>query len=183
MLVALDAGHGKDTAGKRSPDCTLLEYEFNRAIASRVRTILTAHGVSVILTAQPDDLDTSLSARCCAANKKKANIFVSLHANASGSGTWDSASGWEIYVYKKGGQAEKLAQSIHSVSLPCLGLKDRGIKEADFYVLRKTNMPAVLIEHGFYTNRGECALLKSTAFRDKCAEVDAKGILNYLGII
>ena len=180
MLVALDAGHGKNTAGKRSPDETFYEYEFNRAIATRIKKHLERCGVSVLLSA-PDDTDVSLSARCRAAKNAKADIFVSIHANASGD-TWSSARGWEIYAYKYGGEAEKLAQSIRDTSIPYLGLKDRGIKTANFYVIRKTPMPAVLIEHGFYTNQDEVLLLKGTAFRDKIAIADTKGILNYLGI-
>ena len=61
-------------------------------------------------------------------------------------------------------------------------LKDRGIKTADFTVLTDTEMPAVLIEHGFYTNKEECEKLKSDSFRQKCAECDSKGILEQLGI-
>lgn len=180
MLIVLDAGHGKNTAGKRSPDSTLLEYEFNRAIAIRLKKILEEHGLKVLLTA-PVDLNVSLASRAYAANNAKANIFVSIHANASGD-SWSNAHGWEIFVWKKGGQAEKLAKAIHNASVPTLGIKDRGIKEAEFYVLRKTNMPAVLIEHAFYSNHDECTLLKSGAFRDKCATVDAQGILHYLGL-
>jgi len=180
MLVAIDAGHGKNTAGKQSPDGSFLEYEFNRAIALRIKKNLERCGVSVLLTA-PGDADVALTTRCRAANKAKADIFVSIHSNATGD-TWSPVRGWEIYISQIGGEAEKLAQEIHSASIPFLGLKDRGMKTANFYVLRKTNMPAVLIEHGFYTNQDEVLLLKGTAFRDKIAIADAKGILSFLGV-
>lgn len=189
-IVCLDAGHGKDTAGKRSPDGTLLEYEFNRDVTSRIKTILEQHDVEVVLTCY-DNEDKSLAERCKIANKVKANYFVSIHANAHDTSvqdeegtmhlTFNSASGWEIYVISKGGKAEQLAKKIHKHSQE-LGLKDRGIKAGNFQVLRDTDMPAVLIEHGFYTNKEECEKLKSDSFRQRCAEADAKGILEQLGI-
>lgn len=177
-IVCLDAGHGKDTPGKRSPDGTLLEYEFNRDVANRIEDILALHGVEVITCY--DDHDWDLKQRCQMANLLKADYFVSIHANAWKE-DWNDANGWEIYIVSKGGNAEKLAQKIHKYSKE-LGLKDRGIKIGNFQVLRDTNMPAVLIEHGFYTNKEECEKLKSDSFRQRCAECDAKGILEQLGI-
>ena len=180
MKICLDAGHGKETAGKRSPDSSLMEYEFNRDVMKRLKAILERHDVEVIETVI-DDTDVSLSARCSIANKNKADYFVSIHANADKE-YWTDVNGWEIHIVGKGGKAEQLAKSIHKHSIATLGLKDRGIQVSNFQVLRDTNMPAVLIEHGFYTNKEECELLKTESFRQKCAEVDARGILSYLGI-
>ena len=95
---------------------------------------------------------------------------------------WNDANGWEILIIGKGGKAEQLAKCIQKHSIKDLGLKDRGVKVQNCQVLRDTQMPAVLIEHGFYTNKEECAILKSEGFRQKCAEADAKGILEHLGI-
>lgn len=177
-IVCLDAGHGIDTPGKRSPDGTLLEYEFNRDVANRIEDILALHDVEVITCY--DDHDWDLKQRCQMANLLKADYFVSIHANAYKE-DWNDANGWEIYIISKGGKAEQLARKIHKYSQE-LGLKDRGIKVGNFQVLRDTDMPAVLIEHGFYTNKEECEKLKSDSFRQKCAEADAKGILEQLGI-
>ena len=179
-VVCLDAGHGKKTGGKRSFDGTFREYEFNRDVTSRLKKILEAHGVKVVLTCK-DDADISLSRRAEIANNSDADIFVSIHANAHGT-TWNSANGWEIYVCSMKGKAAQLAEKIRKHSIKDLGLKDRGVKTANFAVLINTLMPAVLIEHGFYTNKEECAKLKSDSFRQKCAVADAKGILEYLGI-
>ena len=182
MKVCLDAGHGKSTSGKRSPDSSLMEYEFNRDVSRRLKAILERHGVEVIETVT-DDTDVSLAERCNIANKNNVDYFVSIHANADGMGyNWTSAKGWEIHIVGKGGKAEKLAEAIHKHSIPILGLKDRGVRISNFQVLRDTKAPAVLIEHGFYTNKEECELLKTESFRQKCAEVDARGILSYLGI-
>lgn len=177
--VCLDYGHGASTAGKRSPDGTLLEYEFNRDVGRRLKAILERHNVKVIETVE-DDTDLALSSRCGVANFHECDYFVSIHANADKE-YWTSANGWEIHIIGKGGEAAQLANKIHKYSQE-LGLKDRGIKVSNFQVLRDTEMPAVLIEHGFYTNKEECEKLKSDSFRQKCAECDAKGILEQLGI-
>jgi N-acetylmuramoyl-L-alanine amidase len=117
------------------------------------------------------------------ANKSGADVFVSLHANAAGTGkSWNSSNGWEIYVYKKGSYSEGLAKAIQKYSIPASGLADRGLKAERFYVIRNVNMPAVLVEHGFYTNKNEVALLKSPEYRERLAIMDAKGILEFFGI-
>ena len=183
MKICLDYGHSAQTKGKRSPDSSLMEYEFNRDVGRRLKAILERHGVEVIETVTDDDTDVSLAERCNIANKNNVDYFVSIHANADGNGyDWTSVRGWEIHIVGKGGKAEKLAKAIHKHSIPILGLKDRGVRISNFQVLRDTDMPAVLIEHGFYTNKEECELLKTESFRQKCAEADARGILSYLGI-
>lgn len=182
MLVCIDPGHAKNTPGKRSFDGTLLEYEFNRCVALWLKYHLERHGVKTIYSCDVEtSTDISLSNRCKTANNAKADLFVSIHANAFGI-TWNNANGWEIFIYKGSVNGKKLAEAIRKESIALLKLKDRGIKTSNFTVLTKTNMPAVLIEHGFYTNKKECAKLKDLEFRKKCAIADAKGILAYLGI-
>ena len=182
MKICLDAGHSAQTKGKRSPDSSLMEYEFNRDVGRRLKAILERHNIEVIETVT-DDTDVSLAERCSIANKNNVDYFISIHANADGTGyNWTSVRGWEIHIVGKGGKAEKLAKAIHKHSIPILGLKDRGVRISNFQVLRDTDMPAVLIEHGFYTNIEECDILKTEEFRQKCAEADAKGIFELLGI-
>ncbi|MDR2087983.1 MAG: N-acetylmuramoyl-L-alanine amidase [Clostridiales Family XIII bacterium] len=181
LSVVLDPGHGAETVGKRSPDGSLIEYAFNRDMAARVKAHLERHGVEVFLTVT-DDSDPPLEERCAVANAHGADAFVSLHANANGNGkTWMSQNGWEIYVYKKGSFSERLANAIHDETIPASGLADRGVKDYNYYVIRNVNMPAVLIEHGFFTNQTEIELLKSPEFRERLAVMDAKGILRFLG--
>lgn len=189
MLVCIDPGHAKNTPGKRSPDGSLLEYEFNRDVAKRLKYHLERHGVKTMYSCDVETAkDISLMARCRTANNAKADLFVSIHANAYGL-TWNSANGWEIYHAKNSKNGKQLAEYIHKACEPYkktllyLGLTDRGIKTNTFTVLTNTKMPAVLIEHGFYTNKEECAKLKDAEFREKCAVADAKGILDYLGIL
>ena len=183
MLVCIDAGHAESTAGKRSFDGTLREYEFNRAVAVLLKYHLNRHGIETIFSCDLDIYeDVSLSERCRVANNAKADLFISIHANAYGT-TWNNANGWEIFHHKNSANGKRLAGAIQKTSIALLGLRDRGVKISDFTVLTKTNMPAVLIEHGFYTNKEECEKLKDVEFRKKCAIADAKGILNYLGVV
>ena len=179
MQIAIDCGHTETTAGKRSPDGTLSEYEFNRDVGKRLEKHLKRHGLNTLLIAPIGD--DNLMERCNVANEWDADYFISIHANAYES-TWNTANGWEVFILSKGGQAEKLAKAIEQESCPYLGLRNRGIKTSPFAVLKYTDMPAVLVEHGFYTNTTECALLKTDEFREKCAIANAKGILKYLGI-
>lgn len=181
-LVCIDPGHAKNTPGKRSFDGTLLEYEFNRDVAKRLKYHLERHGVETMYSCDINTAtDISLSDRCKTANNAKADLFASIHANAFGT-TWNDANGWEIFVCLSSVKGRKLAEAIRKESIALLQLKDRGIKTDSLYVTKHTDMPAVLIEHGFYTNKEECAKLKDSAFREKCAIADAKGILAYFGI-
>lgn len=184
MLVCIDAGHAKNTAGKRSPDGSLREYEFNRDVAQRLKVILEKHGIKTMYSCNPDiPQDTPLSTRCAEANKAHADLFISIHANAHGDGSdWTSASGWEIYHSKDSTESKKLAECIRVESCATLGLKDRGLKTSNLYVTTHAKMPTVLIEHGFFTNKEECEKLKKAFFREECALADARGILKYLGV-
>lgn len=173
-IVCIDAGHGIETAGKRSPDGRLKEYEFNRAVASRMKPMLEKMGYKVVITC-PTEKEVDLNERCNIANRTKADIFVSIHANAFGS-TWNDADGWEVLIAKRGSESEKLAKLLEAES-KVLGLDNRGIKErTDLCVLNGTHMPAVLIEFGFMTDKEECAMLLSGAFRTKAANATCKAI-------
>ncbi len=179
MKVCIDCGHAKSTAGKRAFDESFFEYEFNRDVGQRLAHHLKRHGISITYSCDLTvDYDESLGTRCKRANDFEADIFVSIHANAFGT-DWNDANGWEIFCY---GKPNKLAQCIHEASRG-LGLTDRGIKDGSHLgVIKGTRMTAVLIEHGFYTNREELKKLKSAEWREKFAVADAKGILKYFGV-
>lgn len=184
-VVVLDPGHGMTTGGKRSFDETLMEWEFNRDIAYRLKKVLEAKGVVCVMTVAKDEkTDISLANRAAIANDGYvADIFVSIHANAYGD-SWNSASGWEIYYYKDGikeSLSKDLAQRIQKSTLAGIPeFKDRGVKTEGFAVIKNTKMPSVLIEHGFYTNKEEVELLKNSGFRDRLVKVDAEGIMAFL---
>lgn len=185
IKICLDAGHGITTPGKRSPDGTLLEYVFNRQMVKIVAKLLEPYKdeIEVIYTQDPDNTyDLSLPGRCKVANQNKVDYFISIHANASNDeNKWDSATGWEVYIYGKGGKAEKLANSIEQV-IRNNGIKSRGVKVGNFQVIRETTMPAILIESGFMTNQNECKKLLTQDYRVKLGTLYVEGLLNYLGI-
>lgn len=184
--VCLDPGHGVETAGKRSPDGTYREYEFSLDMAYRLKPLLERHGVEVILT-RWDEHDVSLADRVRIANAVgELDLFVSIHSNAAGSGAeWMSARGLLVYAYTTGGGSTKAAQHILDRQAQAGVTVRNGGKPSDgskLYVIRKTTAPAVLVEHLFHDNLEDTALLKDAAYRQKMAQADAKGILDYLGI-
>jgi N-acetylmuramoyl-L-alanine amidase len=178
-IVAVDEGHSIEDQGNKSPDGSFFEWEFTRDVGRRLAKLLVDHGVKVINTSQ-QDTEVSLQERCDIANRAGADIFVSLHANAFGQG-WTLAHGWEIFHAPESVEGNALAKSIAKYSTP-LGLTMRGVKTANFYVLKNTIMPAVLIEHFFFTNQEELSKCNTHEFRQKFAIADAKGILEYLGL-
>jgi N-acetylmuramoyl-L-alanine amidase len=183
-IVLIDPGHGAETAGKRSPDGTLREYEFNRNVARRLVKKLQSSGFDARLTVN-DDKDMPLIQRTNQARDLKRQgqnvLLVSIHANAAGNG-WSTANGIETYTND---QAEKLAQFIQRRLVADTSLRDRGVKRADLHITRETakyGIPGVLCELGFMTNRDECMLLKTDAYREKCATAIAKAICEHYGV-
>lgn len=185
MKIAIDDGHGMETAGKRTPafsdGSVMRENEFNRAVVAYLHDELIRNGFSVVLTS-PEDTDTAYATRVQRANEAHADYFVSVHANAFGSG-WNDANGVESFVYAlNDAKTTGLARCIQHELIQATGLRDRGVKENPaLYVLRKTTMPAVLCECGFMTNAAEAKLLKSDAYRKKCATSICKGICAFVG--
>ena len=184
MKIAIDAGHGPETPGKRTPDGSLREYHFNAPTARYVADELLHEyeGVEILLTFD-DSRDVPLKERTDRANAWGADVFVSIHANAYGAGGWNDAKGIETFVYKtRPAAALKLAEAVHRNLILATGRPDRGVKTADFHVLRETKMPAILVECGFMTNREEAELLKSDAYRRKCAAAIVAGIVEVCGL-
>lgn len=179
MKIVLDAGHGFETQGKRSPD-GMKEYDFNRKVALFARDLLSQYeGVEVIFTHSDHD-DVALQTRTSKANSLKADLFISIHANAYGSGGWSSAEGIETYIYtSQPKEAMSLAQKVHQNLIIATGLKNRGIKTANFHVLRETHMTAILVECGFMTNKEEIKLLRSEYYQRTCAEAIVSGVAQF----
>ena len=182
MLVAIDAGHGHNTPGKRCPDDSMREHDFNGNVATKVCEILNKNGIE---TYRSDDItgntDVPLITRTNNINSKKAIICVSIHANAF-TGQWNDANGIETYIIARGGEAEKIANIVQNKLIEYTGRRNRGVKVSNLHMCRETEMPAILCECGFMDNREEAELLKSEEYRTKCAEAIAEGILEYLNI-
>jgi len=192
-LIALDDGHGMETAGKRTPtfaDGTkstetgkpfMHENEFNRAVVRKLDAHLKRCGFRTLLVA-PTDIDTPLKTRTDTANNAKADLYISVHANAL-TGAWGSAKGIETFYYVGRTESKRAGEIIHRSLMRGTSFVDRGVKTGDLHVVRETKMPSVLVECGFMDNDREARLLMSDAYRSECAEEIARGICEYFGVI
>ena len=134
--------------------------------------------MKVILT-RSTELDMDLPPRVSFANKTGADIFVSIHANAS-RGKRRDINGLETFYYR-GWRGRLLAKKIQKQILTVSpGSPDRGVKQGRFYVIKNTRMPAVLVEIGFLTGRLDARRLETIAHRKRIAYAISKGILEYL---
>lgn len=174
MHLLFDPGHGPNTPGKRSPDGKLREFECNYQIARFIQQLLKDKMKCSLTTTGKRDVP--LWERSQLANQLQADIFLSIHADAYGS-YWNAVSGIETYVSKAASPtSRKLAHSVQQHLIASTGRLDRGVKKAEFHVLTRTKMPAILVEVGFMTNRVECALLSTEAYQWKCAQAIAKAV-------
>jgi len=181
--IVLDAGHGGSDPGAIGPT-GVQEKTVNLAITLKVGAILTKNGVETIYTRATDvtgfpiDETQNLQARVDISNNAKPNYFVSIHANSA----LESAHGTETFTYVGSVAATKLAQAVQTEIVKATGSTDRGLKTANYYVLKYTDATAILIETGFISNTAEEKLLNTVAYQNKLANAIAKGILNTLGI-
>jgi N-acetylmuramoyl-L-alanine amidase len=171
-VIVIDPGHGGADWGATDG---IKEKDAVMAIGVQVATILEAHGIKAILT-RNGDYFIGLDRRVEIARESKADLFVSIHANY-----YDrpEAMGVETYSY---GSGSRLADMIQQSIVRRLAVVDRGTKTARFLVLRKSTIPAVLVETGFISNKIECALLATPEYRNRMADAIARGILEYLRI-
>lgn len=194
MIILIDNGHGVDTPGKRSPDEKLREYAWNRLIAGRIVAALTDLGHDAQLLV-PEQEDISLSERCrrvnaiCQAFGTRNVILISIHANAAGRGDrWYEATGWCAYTTRGDTRADALATSLYEAAkfhLPGQRLRtdytdgDPDL-EADFYILRHTLPPAVLVENFFMDSRRDYKFLLSADGQQAIVNLHVDGICRYL---
>jgi N-acetylmuramoyl-L-alanine amidase len=175
VVVVIDPGHGG-----RDPGAVgiggLQEKQVIFPISLRVAELLEQQGVVVVMTRR-EDITLDLQARVDIANRARGNIFVSIHANAISMSRPD-VNGVETYFASESGR--RLAATIQSNMLAATGMRDRGVKQARFYVIRHTNMPAALVEVGFVTGAQDAPRLADPAWRETAAQAIARGILQYI---
>lgn len=174
VVVMVDPGHGGKDPGALGLG-GLREVDVILPIAQQVASLLEQQGIQAIMT-RNSDYFVDLAPRVTMAEQANANLFVSIHANSMGMGRPD-INGLETYYYANG---QRLAQTIHNNILQSLDVKNRGVRQARFYVLRKTSMPSVLVEVGFVTGREDAAKLSNPAYRSQMAQAIARGILQYI---
>ena len=167
----IDAGHGGFDRGG-VPGQRISEKDKCMDVAQRLKRILQADGYRVIMT-RSTDIFVPLGTRVAIANSNPNAIFVCIHFNsASRSG----ASGIETYFYST--ESAPLAASIHSAVVGGAPSENRGVRRRGYFVLRRTTVPAVLVECGFLTNPTEAQYALTTTYRQKLAQEIARGIVN-----
>ncbi|MFP4133940.1 MAG: N-acetylmuramoyl-L-alanine amidase [Halothece sp.] len=173
-LIVIDPGHGGRDPGAIGIE-GLQEKNVVLPISRYVRDALEAKGVRVQMLRESDRF-ISLSGRAEMANRANADLFISIHANAI-SMTRPDVNGIETYYHSQG---RALATSIHRSMLKNTNMRDRGVRQANFYVLRNSSMPAVLVETGFLTGLEDAPRLADDNFRQEMGEAIAEGILDYV---
>lgn len=174
-VIAIDPGHGGLDPG--AVGFGLFEKDVVLKVGKLLESELTQRKHETVMT-RDRDLDLELQPRCNLANDKWADLFVSLHCNGHSNPT---ARGFETYYFPGSQMGGLLASSIHTaVVQTCEISADRGIKTANFLVLRNTSMPAVLVELAFITNEQDAARLTSERWQANAAKAIAAGIDSYL---
>lgn len=173
--VVIDPGHGGKDPGAQSSGRS--EKDYNLSLSLKVNTLLMNEPRIKPYMTRADETFVSLNDRASFANNLKADLFISLHANKAES---SSASGTESFYYHTNSQT--LAQIIHKHVLKAVGLKDRGVKTAGYVVIKKTTMPAILIESGFLSNQNDSSVLFDETKQNEIAKEIVAGIKEYLNI-
>ena len=199
MKILIDNGHGILTKGKRSPDGKLLEYAYTRELARRIVSILQSRGYdSELLVPEEDDIPLSERVRrineicltyepsCPAPTGHPDVILISLHINAAGDGTkWMNATGWSCYTCKGQTESDRLADCLYKAAEQIL--ENQVIRtdyardgdpdwEENFYILRHTLCPAVLVEQFFMDNKKDLAYLISDEGKRNLIDVIVSGV-------
>lgn len=175
IVVAIDPGHGG-----RDPGAVgiggLQEKQVIFPISQQVATILRQQGVEVVMT-RNQDIELDLEPRVQVAERADADLFVSIHANAISLSRPD-VNGLETYYYSSAGA--RFARTVHDIVLRTMGMSDRRVRQARFYVIRRTSMPAILIEVGFVTGAEDIHNLRDPEWRSEMANAIARGILTHI---
>jgi len=164
MKIFLDAGHSSGGGDTGAEGFNLREQDITFGIVMLLAKKLSDVGFDIMVSRENagdvlgTNASTSLSKRASLANTWGADVFVSIHCNAS---TNNTANGTEVYTFNTLSKALPLAKRIQSKIVEILGTTDRGTKTANFAVLRETSMPAVLVETAFISNKEDSDKLKT----------------------
>ena len=168
--VVLDAGHDGTTLGAVYPDASgtqIYEKDLTLSMVKKLEAILLAQGYNVVLT-RDGETAGDLYERSELANAVEADVFVSIHCNSAP--TVPTFQGLYTYYHPSSNRGARLAQAIQTPLCQITGGIDRGIKDADFVVLRETDMCAVLVEMGFMTNHEELMNLTNDSYQQLLAQ-------------
>ena len=177
--IVVDAGHGGSDCGAVGQN-GLLEKDVTLKVALRLEKYLTEAGVKVLMTRKKDadvayayaTTNEELQARVDVGNKNNADLFLSIHIDSFVN---PEANGTSVYIYDD----TYLGKCLHDELIDRLGRKDRGVKFANFYVLRNTAMPASLVELMFISNEEEEAILREEDTIEQAARALYEGLRTY----
>ncbi len=169
--VVLDPGHGGRDPGATSPYAPH-EKTINLAVARKVARRLRRQGCRVTMTREGDAF-VSLDQRASIANRLNADLFVSIHSNASRD---RGARGYEVYICDGASPSSRSAARSVRRAMSGVGIRSRGVRRANYDVLVNTEVPAILIELGFLSNRAEADKLTDPGMQSRLADRIARGI-------
>lgn len=179
-VIVIDPGHGGSDSGAIGPNKTQ-EKTITLAIGQKLKALLEKAGAKVVMTRQTDvdvygpnaSATNELQARSNVANNNKADLFLCLHIDAF---SQPSAGGITTHYYQKTGYDAMLAQNIQDQLDNITSFSDRGTKASGFYVLKHTDMPAVLIEMGFISNPDEERMLNTPQMQQQLGQSIVQGL-------
>ena len=184
-LIAIDPGHGGTDPGAIGAAGTM-EKNLTLPIAQKIRVLLEKAGARVYVTRSTDvdvyGRDASdraeLQARVNVAEKNNVDLFISVHINASIN---KDISGISSYYYPKTANDARISSCIQKKLTGSFSMNDLGVREANFYVIKRSSMPATLLELGFISNKKEENLMRSNWYQEKAAAAIFAGIRDYFG--
>lgn len=182
-LVVIDSGHGGEDPGKVGVN-GVNEADVNLKIAQKLKKILEAQGVTVIMTREDEgslagSKSEDMQKRVSIINEKKPALAVSVHQNSYSS---EEVHGAQVFYYTNSAEGGKAARIMQEALLDVDGDNKRKEKANDtYYMLKRTDVPVIIVECGFLSNRAEADLLVTEEYQDRLAEAIAKGILEYMG--
>ncbi len=182
IKIVIDAGHGFNTSGKRSPDDER-EWSFNNKVAQyAIAKLKTYKDVEILRVDDPTGIvDVPIKTRTDLANKWQADVYASIHHNTL-STTWGKHSGVETYTMdnpKANPKSIEIAGAIHPRIVMAMGGSDRGMKRASFKVLRESAMPAIVTEGGFIDSSVDIIKLRDDYYLKAQGEAIAEGLATY----
>lgn len=188
-VVMIDAGHGGYDPGAIAEQ-EIYEKEINLQIAKKVKDLLIPSGINTLLTREEDEdyvpegirgrkakKQIDLNYRISRATEAKADVFVSIHVNSTVTG---NNSGAETFYHFSSEKSKNLAVNIQQELIKISGMNRRIAKPGDFYIIKNTSMPAVIVEVGYLSNVNERKKLQEPWYQEQVARAIAKGIANYL---
>lgn len=182
MVVVVDSGHGGSDPGKVGINGAI-EKDVNLKIAIKLKSLLEEQGIKVIMTREDenglaDSKVEDLKKRVSIINQEKPLLAVSIHQNSY---QGESIHGAQVFYFTHSQEGEKAAKIIQEALLEADSENTRSAKANDtYYMLKKTEVPVVIVECGFLSNQKEADLLVTEEYQQKVAEAVVNGIIKYI---